>query len=124
MSPHTNLVHTAFVQAALAPAGAPGGGIQDMILQFAPMILIFGVGYFILFRPMQQRQKAHQEAVKGVKRGDTVVLASGVIGAVSRVDETECTVEIAPKIEVKVVKSMITDVRTRGTPVVANDAKK
>ena len=117
-------LHPAFVMAALAPAADPSGGIQGMILQFAPMILIFGVGYFILFRPMQQRQKAHQEAVKAVKRGDTVVLASGVIGVISRVDETECTVEISPKVEVKVVKAMITDVRTRGTPVVANDAKK
>ena len=115
-------LHTAFVQAALAPA-ASGGGPADLLLQFAPMVLIFGVGYFILFRPMQKKQKAHQEAIKAVKRGDTVVLASGVIGSVSRVDETECTVEIAPKIEVKVVKAMITDVRTRGAPVVANDSK-
>lgn len=121
---HPAFVHPAFVMAALAPVADPSGGIQGLILQFAPMVLIFGVGYFILFRPMQQRQKAHQEAVRAVKRGDTVVLASGVIGQVTRVDESECMVEISPKVEVKVIKTMITDVRTRGTPVVANDAKK
>jgi preprotein translocase subunit YajC len=109
---------------AQAPQGAPaGGGPMDLLLQFAPIILIFIVGYFIIVRPQQQRAKKHAEDIAAVKRGDNVVLASGVMGKVTSVGDTEVSVEIAPKVEVKVVKSMISDIRARGAPVAANDAK-
>jgi len=108
---------------AQAAVGAPSGGPQDMLLQFAPLVVLFVLFYFLLIRPQQQRAKKHQQDIAGVKRGDTVVLASGVIGKVTAVNDAEATVEIASKVEVKVVKSMISDVRTRGTPAVANDAK-
>jgi preprotein translocase subunit YajC len=107
--------------AQTAGAAAHGGGPQDMLLQFAPLVLIMVFGYFMLLRPQQQRAKAHAALVAGVKRGDTVVMSSGLIGKVTRVEETEVEVEIAPTVNVKVVKSMITDVRTKGEPVVAND---
>ena len=93
------------------------------MLQFAPLIVLFVLFYFLLIRPQQQRAKKHQEEVAGVKRGDTVVLNSGVVGKVTSVGDTEVSVEISPKVEVKVVKTMISDVRTRGAPAVANDAK-
>lgn len=110
----------AFAQTAGA---ASTGGPQDMLVQFAPIILMFVLGYFLLLRPQQKRAKAHQEQIKGVKRGDTVVLSSGVIGKVSRVEDAEVQVDIATGVSVKVVRSMISDVRTRGEPVPANDAK-
>ena len=94
-----------------------------MLVQFAPIILMFVLGYFLLLRPQQQRAKAHQEQIKGVKRGDTVVLSSGVIGKIARVEDTEVQVDIAPGVSVKVVRSMISDVRARGEPAPANDAK-
>ena len=102
---------------------AGGGDAQGMLLQFAPILVLFVLFYFLLIRPQQQRMKKHREMVQGVKRGDTVVLASGVIGKVTKVDEAEVTVEIAPTVNVKVIKTMITDVRTRGAPAPANDAK-
>jgi preprotein translocase subunit YajC len=108
---------------AQTPGGAPQGGPADMLLQFAPLVLIFVLFYFLLIRPQQQRAKKHAEEVAGVKRGDTVVLNSGVVGKVTSVGDTEVSVEIAPKVEVKVVKTMISDVRTRGAPAPANDAK-
>ncbi|MGZ8362833.1 MAG: preprotein translocase subunit YajC [Caulobacteraceae bacterium] len=108
--------------AAPAPAGA-GGGAQDMLMQFAPLVVLFVLFYFLLIRPQQQRMKKHREMVQGVKRGDTVVLSSGVIGKVTKVDEAEVTVEIATGVAVKVVKAMVSDVRTRGTPAAANDPK-
>jgi preprotein translocase subunit YajC len=108
---------------AQAAAGAASGGPQDMLLQLAPYVLIFVAFFFFFIRPQQQRQKKRQEEIAAVKRGDTVVLASGVIGKVTSVGDAEVSVEIAPKVEVKVMKAMISDVRTRGTPAVANDAK-
>jgi preprotein translocase subunit YajC len=60
--------------------------------------------------------------IMAVKRGDTVVMSSGMIGKVTRVEEAEVNVEIAPSVNVRVVKSMIAEVRNR-TAVAANDSK-
>jgi preprotein translocase subunit YajC len=100
----------------------PAGGPQDLLIQIAPLILLFVLFYFMLIRPQQKRIKEHQAMVTGLKRGDTVVLPSGVIGKVVRVEDTEAGVEIAQGVTVKVVKAMITEVRGKGTPA-ANDAK-
>ena len=112
----------AFAQAA--GAAAPAGGPMDGLIQFAPLLLIMVVGYFMLIRPQQKRAKDQRAMLDAVKRGDTVVLSSGIIGKVSRVEDAEVQVEIATGVNVKVVKSMISDVRTRGEPAPANDAKK
>ena len=99
------------------------GGAQDMLVQFAPILLLLVLFYFLMIRPQQQRAKAHRDAVAAVKRGDTVVLHSGVIGKVMRVEEAELGVEIAQGVTVKVVKTMVHQVRVRGTPAPANDTK-
>ena len=110
----------AFAQTA---AGAASGGPQDMLLQFLPLIGLVVLFYFLMIRPQQRRMKLHQQAISAVKRGDTVVLPSGVIGKVVRVEENEVGVEIAQGVTVKVVKSYIGDVRAKGEPAPANDAK-
>jgi preprotein translocase subunit YajC len=112
----------AYAQAAHG-AAVGGGSPMDMVVQFAPYIAIMVGFYFLLIRPQQQRAKKHAEDIKAVKRGDNVVLSSGMIGKVTSVGDSEVTVEIAPKVEVKVVKAMISDIRTRGAPAAANDAK-
>ena len=83
---------------------------------------IFILFYFLLIRPQQKRAKEHATAIGAVKRGDTVVLGSGMIGKVTRVEEAEVNVEIAPSVNVRVVKSMIAEVRNR-TAIAANDSK-
>jgi preprotein translocase subunit YajC len=105
----------------MAVAPAAGGDFQETLLQFAPLLLIVVVGYFLMIRPQQQRQKQHQAMIQGVKRGDTVILNSGVIGKVVRVEDKEVGVEIAQNVTIKVVKSMISEVRARGEPAAAND---
>ena len=108
---------------AFAQSGAAttGGGPQDLLLQFLPLVALVVLFYFLLIRPQQRRLKQHRDMIAAVKRGDTVVLSSGVIGKISRVDENEVQVEIAPNTTVKVVKSMNGEVRTRGEPAPAND---
>jgi preprotein translocase subunit YajC len=109
---------------AQTPAGAPAAGGAGLLIQVAPILAMIVLFYFLLIRPQQRRMKEHRAMVSGVKRGDTVVLNSGVIGKATKVDETEVTVEIAQGVNVKVVKSMISDVRTRGAPAPANDTVK
>ena len=103
-------------------AGAPGGGPQDMLIQFLPLIGLVVLFYFLMIRPQQRRMKQHQAMLASIKRGDNVVLSSGVLGKVVRVEDKEVGVEIATGVTVKVVKSMISDVRVKGE-VAANDAK-
>jgi len=103
--------------------GAPAdGGMMAVIMQFLPIVAIFILFYFLLIRPQQKRAKEHQAAIGAVKRGDTVVLSSGMIGKVTRVEEAEVNVEIAPSVNVRVVKTMIAEVRNR-TAIAANDSK-
>ncbi|WP_421932100.1 preprotein translocase subunit YajC [Phenylobacterium sp.] len=110
----------AFAQTAGAAAG---GGPQEMLMQFLPLIGLVVLFYFLMIRPQQQRMKAHQAMITNVKRNDTVVLNSGVIGKVVRVEDKEVGVEIAQGVTVKVVKTMISDVRVKGEPAPANDSK-
>ena len=100
--------------------GAPAGGGSDMILQFVPFILIFVIMWFLIIRPQQRRVKAHQEMIKNVRRGDTVVTSGGIVGRVTKVtDDPEIEVEIADGVKVKLMRGMISEVRTRGEPVKA-----
>ena len=111
-------------QAQTTAPGAPSGGAADLLAgnPLVIMIPLFGLFYFMIIRPQQKRMKEHQAMVTGLKRGDTVVLNSGVIGKVSRVDDAEAQVEIAPGVTIKVVKAMVSEVRAR-TETVANDTK-
>ena len=112
-----------FVLAQSTAAGAAGSpGLPQMAIQFLPFVAIFVLAYFMIIRPQQTRVKQHQAMIGAVKRGDTVVLTNGMIGKVVRVEESEVGVEIATGVTVKVVKSMIGDVRVKGE-VAANDAK-
>jgi len=108
---------------AQAAGAAAGGGTQAMLLQFLPLVALVILFYFLMIRPQQRRMKQHQTMLGALKRGDTVVLSSGIIGKVMRVEDKEVGVEVATGVTVKVVKSMISDVRTRGEPAAANDAK-
>ena len=111
----------AYAQTAV-PAAAGAGGIHYLLEGPLPMILMMVVlGYFLLWRPQQKRIKEHQDMIKALKRGDVVVLSSGVIGKVTKVEDAELGIEIATGVSVKVVRSMVSEVRARAEP--ANDAK-
>jgi preprotein translocase subunit YajC len=89
--------------------------MNEQILQFAPLLLIFVIFYFLLIRPQQQRVKMHQQMVESVRRGDTVVTAGGIVGKVAKVkDDGELMVEIADNVQVRVLKSTLTEVRSKG----------
>jgi preprotein translocase subunit YajC len=105
---------------AQTAAGAPAAP-EAMLLQFLPLIALVILFYFLMIRPQQRRMKQHQAMLAALKRNDTVVLSSGVIGKVVRVEDKEVGLEIASGVTIKVVKAMISDVRTRGEPAPAND---
>lgn len=109
-----------FITEAYAQTGGGDGG-TSLILQFLPIILIFLIMYFLILRPQRQRQKRHQEMIANIRRGDTVVTNGGLIGKVAKVEENELQVELAEGVKVKVMRSMLTQVRAKGEP--AGDAE-
>ncbi len=106
---------------AYAQTGGAAGG-SGILLQFLPIILIFVIMYFLILRPQRQRAKQHQEMIANLRRGDTVVTNGGLIAKVSKVEENELQLEIAEGVRIKVVRSMLTQVRAKGEP--AKDPEK
>jgi preprotein translocase subunit YajC len=106
-----------FISPAYAQAASPFGG-DSMLVSLLPFILIFVIMYFLILRPQQKRQKQHQEMVKNVRRGDTVVTSGGLVGKVTKVaDDEQIEVELAEGVRVRQMRSMIADVRAKGEPV-------
>lgn len=110
-----------FITPAYAQSGAGSG--SEMIISLLPFILIFVIMYFLILRPQQKRVKTHQEMVKNLRRGDTVVTSGGLIGKIKSVADDEVRVELATNVEVRVIRGTITEVRTKGEPAPANDSK-
>ena len=107
----------------ITPAYAQdAAGVLGSVTQFAPLLLIFGVFYFLLIRPQQTRAKELKTMLGALRRGDRVVTAGGILGVVQRVKEgsDEIDVEIAPNVRVVVLRETISNVLK---PVVANDVK-
>ena len=108
-------VTPAFAQEA---TGTTAAGGSTLLLQLMPFVLIFVIMYFLIIRPQRQKMKLHQEMVRAVRRGDTIVTNGGLIGKIARVvDEAEIELEIAEKTKVRVARSAIAEVRSKGEPV-------
>jgi len=121
----------------ISPAFAQDAGMAGMFgsaTQFLPLVLIFGVFYFLLIRPQQQRQKDTKRMLAALKRGDRVVTGGGIIGLVQKVGMTsgkdgkpvesnEIEVEIAPNTRVTVLRETITAVINPADAKPANDTK-
>ncbi len=79
-----------------------------------PIALIFVVMYFLLIRPQQKRARQHQDMLKTIKRGDKILTSGGIIGTVSKVmTDQELQVEIAPGTQVRIMRSMVSDILSR-----------
>jgi|SRR5688572_12063589 len=110
-----------FESPAYAASGASAaGGAGGFFVTIFPLLLIFVIFYFLLIRPQQRRMKQHQDMVGGVKPRDTAITSGGLIGKVTKVDENEVELEVAQGVKVRVVKSMLSDVRPHGAKA-AND---
>ena len=99
-------------------AQAAGSDTNGMLMSLLPFALIFVIMYFLILKPQQKKLKDHQELVKNVRRGDTVVTNGGLVGKVTKVvDDDQIEVEIADGVRVRIVRGMIQDVRSKSEPV-------
>ena len=112
-----------FISSAYAQTGAASDPTTGLIMQIAPLILIFVVFYFLLIRPQQQARKRHTEMVTQLKKNDIIVTSGGLIGKVKSVADDEVRVELAPNVDVRVLRHTIAEVRSKTDPAPANDSK-
>jgi len=102
--------------AAAASTGAPPAWVQYM--PFVAMALIF---WFLILRPQMNQQKTHKAKMEALKRGDEVLTGGGIVGKVTKVDDSYADVEIAQGVKVRVVKTTIVDVIPPAGSKPAND---
>jgi preprotein translocase subunit YajC len=99
-------------QASSAP---PAGG--NPIMSFLPLILIFGVFYFLIMRPQAKKQKEHQRLLGEIKKGDDVVTTGGIIGRVTGVKDTELVLQVQEGVRLRVLRSAVQGKYTASTAV-------
>ena len=109
-----------FPQAAPA-AAAPGGG--DMLMSLMLPIGMIVIFYFLLIRPQNQRMKKHRAMIAAVKKGDTVITQGGIIGRIFKLGDDEVTIDTGEGGKLRIVRSMIVDVKNKPDQAPANDVK-
>ncbi|OUS08503.1 preprotein translocase subunit YajC [Rhodobacterales bacterium 52_120_T64] len=103
--------------ASPAYAQAAGGSLTSSLGGFVPIILIFGIMYFLMIRPQQKKMKDHRNMVAALRKGDQIVTQGGIIGKVTKVKEDgEVEVEIAKEVKVRILQNTITQVINKTEP--------
>ena len=102
-------------------AGGGGGSIVELLF---PLILVGGIMWFLVIRPQRQAAKAREEMLGSIRRNDTVITGGGIVGKVTKIiDDAELEVQIATDVKVKIMRHRIADVRVKGQPAKAVEAK-
>ena len=95
---------------AYAMGGGAAGGQGSAFGAFVPLILMFAIFYFLLIRPQQKKAKMHKEMIAAVKKGDKIVSNGGIHGLVTGISDDTVTIEVAPKVRVKISRGFISSV--------------
>jgi len=104
-----------FISPAFAQTGVAD---SQWLVQLLPFLLIFVIMYFLILRPQQKRVKQHQDMVKNVRRGDTVITTGGLVARVTKVvDDDKIEIEIADGVRATQMRQMVSEVRAKGEPV-------
>jgi len=98
---------------AYAMTGSGSGGQGGGLGAFVPLILMFAIFYFLLIRPQQKKAKQHKAMLQAIKKGDRVVSSGGLHGVITGITDDVVTMEIAPKVRVKVSRGSIAGVMGR-----------
>jgi preprotein translocase subunit YajC len=69
---------------------------SNPLMQGLPIVLIFGIFYFLLFLPMQKQKKAQKKMLEELKTGDIVLTSGGVIGSITSLDADTVVLRVKP----------------------------
>ena len=84
-------------------------------MSMLPLLLMFGVLYFVMIRPQMKKQKEHKAMIDALAKGDEVITAGGLLGKVSKMGDGYLGVEIASGVEVQMQRSAVVQVLPKGT---------
>ncbi|MFT5504357.1 MAG: preprotein translocase subunit YajC [Gammaproteobacteria bacterium] len=102
-----------FINDALAQsAESQQGGTLELIL---PLVLMFGIFYFLLIRPQQKKAKEHKNMVGSIKKGDEIVTTGGILAKVTDSDDNFLTCKISNNVEIKLQSQAVSTVLPKGT---------
>ncbi len=110
-------------QAGGAPAPSGMGGMGGMGGMLIPMLIIFGIMYFMMIRPQQRKEKERRQMVDNIKTGDRVLFAGGLLGSIANVKETTFTIKIADNVKIEVARGSVTKVLDKGDKVTKEDVE-
>ncbi len=112
-----------WITPAYAQAASPTSELFSLQSPIWMMVAIFVIMYVLMIRPQQKRVKQHQEMVKNLRKGDSVVTQGGTLGKVTKlVDDEQIEIEIADGVRVRQMRSMVTEVRAKGEPAASSAA--
>jgi len=106
--------NVSFISNAFAQ-GTAAGGVESNLMSFLPLILMFGVLYFIMIRPQMKRQKEHRNMLAAMVKGDEVLTNGGIVGKVANVGEAYVGVDVSEGTEITVQKASVTTILPKGT---------
>ncbi|HMS26807.1 MAG TPA: preprotein translocase subunit YajC [Burkholderiaceae bacterium] len=108
-------ISTAFAQSAPAATAAAGGSFQDSLMSMLPLVLMFGVLYFVMIRPQMKKAKEHKTMVDALAKGDEVVTAGGMLGKVSKLGDSNLSLEVAEGVEIQIQRTAVAQVLPKGS---------
>ncbi len=80
---------------------------RNPLLSLVPMLAIFAIFYLVLLLPMRKKQKALQQTIETLKRGDRVVTSSGIFGEVYAIEGNSVTLKVADNVRIRFAKTAI-----------------
>jgi len=108
-----------------AYAQSVGGGAGSILELVFPLVAVAAIMWFLVIRPQRTNAKKRDKMLENLRRNDTIITGGGIVGKVTKViDETEVEIQIAPDTKVRVMRSLIADVRVKGEPVKTADTGK
>lgn len=106
-----------------AAEGSGGGG--NAFQMFIPVILLFGIFYFMAIRPQQRKEKERRAMIDNLKTGERVLFSGGIIGTIANVKEHTFVIKVADNVKIEVARGAVTKVLEKGDkPVDETDSKK
>ncbi len=120
------MIQNAYAESAATTAatGAPAKAKPPSpIMSFVPLIVIFGIFYFLLIRPQQKKMKLHKKMVDELKEGNKVITSGGFYATVVNIGDTSVEVKLADNVKVKILKSAISEVLGGETALSTNGSK-
>jgi preprotein translocase subunit YajC len=107
-----------FISQAYAQAAPPAAAAESplsSLTSMLPLVLMFVVLYFVMIRPQMKRQKEAKAMIEALAKGDEVVTAGGMLGKVTKLNESFLSIEIASNVEVQVQRTAVVQVLPKGT---------